>query len=356
MVLKVVEALASTYFSTQYILHISIAFITILVLRAFSQGRRTNRERDLHARVVLITVSVVAPIQKKKLTELRYIKGGFTSLGLTLVQNLAQRGAHVIALSPDPIDSPKVSILISLLRSATSNESIFAEQCDLSSPSSIRSFCTRFLTIQDQRLDAVVFAHEHEHIGVPGFFNTRRDEVLEEKEREAGSLATFLIITLLLPALLVAPPERDIRIINVVNPFYAAAASVPFLPTFLSPTSSSSSPPSSSPRTSLANSKSKPIFLQEGIRSLRTIILTRHLQRILDALPSAAQVPKTQEGSRTVPVVNSKLQKSNIVAVSVSPGIGRVDTVSRILNADYMDTERKTSWLGVSLYAISLNL
>ena len=56
MVLKVAEALASTYFPTQYILHIGIAFITILVLHAFSQGRRTNRERDLHARVVLITV------------------------------------------------------------------------------------------------------------------------------------------------------------------------------------------------------------------------------------------------------------------------------------------------------------
>jgi hypothetical protein len=192
---------------------------------------------------------------------------------------------------------------------------------------------------KDQRLDAIVFAHEHEHIGIPGIFITR-DRALEEKEREAGSLATFLITTLLLPALLVAPPERDIRIVNVVNPFYAAAASIPFQPSFL-PTSSS--PPSSKP---------KPIFLQEGIRSLRTIILTRHLQRILDALPSAAQVPKTQEGSRTVPVVNLKLQKSNIVAVSVSPGIGRVDTVSRILNADWTGTERKSSWLGISLYVV----
>ena len=194
-----------------------------------------------------------------------------------------------------------------------------------------------------------MFAHEHEHIGVPGIFVARRDEALEEKEREAGSLATFLITTLLLPALLVAPPERDIRIVNVVNPFYAAAASIPFLPSF-SPTTSS--PTSTSSRTSPTNSKPKPIFLQEGIRSLRTIILTRHLQRILDALPSAAQIPKTQEGSRTVPVVNSKLQKSNIVAVSVSPGIGRVDTVSRILNVDWIgaEKERKTSWLGIFLY------
>lgn len=341
MVLKAAEALVSAYFPTRYIFHISIAFIVILVLRAFSQGRRTNRERDLHARVVLITVRPKFCIPTSFFSTETTNKGGFTPLGLTLIQNLAQRGAHIIALSPDPIDSPKVTILITLLRSTTSNEKIFAEQCDLSSPSSVRSFCTRFLTSQDQRLDAIVFAHEHGHIGVPGFLMTRTED-LDEKERGAGSLATFLITTLLLPVLLVAPPERDIRIVNVVNPFYAAAASIPFRPSF------SASPSSSSPP---ANSKSKSIFLQEGIRSLRAIIFTRHLQRILDALPSAAQVPKTQEGSRAVPVVNSKLQKSNIVAVSVSPGIGRVDTISRILNADWTGRERKQSWLGVSLYA-----
>lgn len=53
-------------------------------------------------------------------------------------------------------------------------------QIDLSSPSSVRSFCTRFLTSQDQRLDAIVFAHEHEHIAILGFFITR-NEAWEEK-------------------------------------------------------------------------------------------------------------------------------------------------------------------------------
>ena len=54
-------------------------------------------------------------------------KGGFTPIGLTLLQNLAQRGAHIIALSADPIGSPDVTILITLLRSTTSNEKNFAE-------------------------------------------------------------------------------------------------------------------------------------------------------------------------------------------------------------------------------------
>ncbi|KIJ92013.1 hypothetical protein K443DRAFT_685512 [Laccaria amethystina LaAM-08-1] len=302
MVLKIVEAFASSFFPTQYIVHIVFGIVVVLTLRAVCQGRRTTRERDLHARTVLIT-------------------GGFTPLGLTILQSLAQRGAHIIALSPDPIDSANVTILISLLRTTTSNEQIFAEECDVTSPTSIRSFCTRFLTGQDQKIDAIIFAHEYRQIG--SLFS-RKDK---EKERNAGSLATFLITTLLLPVLLVAPVERDIRIINVVNPFYAAAATL--LPRF--------DPP-----------KGRSVFLREGIRSLRSIIVTRHLQRILDALP-AAQLPKPEEGSSSIPVVNTKVQKSNIVAVSVCPGISRVDTISALFNADW--TIRSTP-LGVALYVI----
>lgn len=296
MVLGILEAAARTFFPSQYVLHISIVVITVFVLRAVTQGRKTNRERDLHARTILVT-------------------GGFTPLGLTLLQELAQRGAHIIALSEEPIDSPDVTILISLLRTSTSNEKIFAEQCSLASPTSVRAFCMRFLAGEDKRLDAIVFAHEYRHVGVLKFLRHFRkyDEEEDAKKREAGTLATFLITTLLLPALLVAPAERDIRIVNVINPFYAAAAN-----------------PSS---TTASSSKKQALFLTEGTRSLRQIIFTRHLQRILDALPSAP-APKAEDGSSTVPVVPSQVQKSNIVAISVSPGIGRVDTVNPMLGAD----------------------
>ena len=56
MVLRIVEAFASKYFPTQYLVHIAIGIVTLLVLRAFSQGRTTNRERDLHARTIMLTV------------------------------------------------------------------------------------------------------------------------------------------------------------------------------------------------------------------------------------------------------------------------------------------------------------
>lgn len=58
MVLGIAEALASSFFPTNYVVHIGIGIFTILVLRAFLQGRKTDRERDLHARTILLTVSL----------------------------------------------------------------------------------------------------------------------------------------------------------------------------------------------------------------------------------------------------------------------------------------------------------
>lgn len=226
---------------------------------------------------------------------------------MTLLQNLAERGAHIIALSPKPVDNAEIDILVSLLRSTTNNEQIYAEECDLTSPASIRSFCTRFLTGKETRLDAIIFAHEYQHIGS---ILSREDPAELNRRRQEASLATFLVLTLLLPVLLVAPAERDIRIINVLNPFYAAAA-VTYSPS-QSPSVNSST------------------FQQEGWRSLQMAVFTRHLQRILDALPSSGQVPRTEEN--TVPVVSDKVQKSNIVTVSVCPGISRADTIAPLLS------------------------
>ncbi|KAI6099286.1 hypothetical protein EDD16DRAFT_1659363 [Pisolithus croceorrhizus] len=290
MVLKMLGAAVNTLLPPKYYVHACLAVLLIVIFHAFAQGRRTNRERDMHARVVLVT-------------------GGFTPLGLTLLQNLAERGAHIIALAPKPIDNPEIEILISLLRSSTNNEQVYAEECDLTSPASIRSFCTRFLTGKETRIDAIVFAHEYPLIGS---VLASQDLVALGRRRQEASLATFLILTLLLPVLLVAPVERDIRIINVVNPFYAAAA-VRYSPSQV-PSATSST------------------FQHEGWRSLQTIILTRHLQRVLDALPSEGPPPGAD--GNTVHVASDKMQKSNIVAVSVCPGISRADTIAPLFDAD----------------------
>jgi hypothetical protein len=49
----------STYIPSRYITHIIAGAIIALFFRAYSQGRKTDRERDLHARYVLVTVRVM---------------------------------------------------------------------------------------------------------------------------------------------------------------------------------------------------------------------------------------------------------------------------------------------------------
>ncbi|PCH35673.1 hypothetical protein WOLCODRAFT_107668 [Wolfiporia cocos MD-104 SS10] len=321
MVLQIAYAAVSAIFPTKYYVHIACASLVLLVAYAFAQGRTTNRERDLHARVVILT-------------------GAFTPLGLTLLTALATRGAHVIAISSYPLEHAYPSLIIPLLRTTTKNENIFAEHADLSNPASIREFCTRFLTGQDQRLDAIVFAHEYRGIG--SIFGKSRNKA--EELRETSSLATFLMLTLLLPALLVEPAERDIRIVNIINPFYAA--STPLFPTTLS-----------------SGAQSPSLFLQEGARALRTAVLTRHLQRVLDSLPNREVTPDsrgTKKSSGTTSAQSPKgdekpraleLQPSNIIAVSVCPGISRKDTIVPLLSAQQIDgTER--SLVGFFIYVL----
>ncbi|KAK7058097.1 hypothetical protein R3P38DRAFT_2844306 [Favolaschia claudopus] len=323
MVLKMLAA-AADRFPREYTAHVVAALIALLATRRISQGRQTTRERDMHGRVVVLT-------------------GAFTPVGLTLLENLAQRGAHVIALTPRPVDSEHVSTYIDLLRSTTSNENIYAERCDLASPSSIHQFAARFSsggageeghrlpTAPDPRIDALVCAHEYPTIGALALFSSKRGKAKEEEEegeqrtRDENALATFLLITLLLPMMLTAPVERDIRIVNVVNRFYPAAAPGFFKAEGAYAFSSVSRPPLSA--SASAPTSSSTLLLPEATRALRTVLLTRHLQRILDALPSAP-VPSTSSSSKTTSTSSSQKQKSNIVAVSVSPGLSRSETVA----------------------------
>ncbi len=251
-------------------------------------------------------------------------------MGLTLVSNLASRGAHIIAISPYPLSHPQPSLLIPALRTATNNPNIYADYADLSSPASIRDFCTRFLTGDDQRLDALLFAHEYQGIG--SLFSSKESH---EEKREVGSLATFLMATLLLPALLVAPVERDIRIVNVVDPFYAAAT-----PSFTSHLVASMISSSS------ASSTHRSVFLHEGYRALRSIVFTRHLQRILNALPNRAPTldpslpgkddtrPPHAAASTEASATTANPLPSNIITISVCPGISRSQTISNLFGAE----------------------
>jgi uncharacterized membrane protein YfcA len=61
MVLGILGVLYSSYFPTQYAVQIAVGILIIYALRTLLQGRKTNRERDLHARIVLVTVCPSSP-------------------------------------------------------------------------------------------------------------------------------------------------------------------------------------------------------------------------------------------------------------------------------------------------------
>ena len=58
MVLQVVYGALTAVLPPRYWPHAAVAGALLLVVYAYAKGPRTNRERDLHARVVLLTVSV----------------------------------------------------------------------------------------------------------------------------------------------------------------------------------------------------------------------------------------------------------------------------------------------------------
>ncbi|ELU42173.1 Cutinase domain-containing protein [Rhizoctonia solani AG-1 IA] len=290
--------------------------------------------------------------------------GAFTPLGLTLMQELAQRGAQIIALTPSLAD-PTIEGFVSAIREVTSNALIYAEECDITSPTSIRAFCKQFLAItptgpstnmpgvpkDPPRLDALILAHEYTHIGA-GWGVNKSLRAVEENIRLEGGLASFLLITLLLPCLIRAPNDRDIRIINVVNPLYAAS-----VPTYVPPTplpkpsemkDGTPAPPQPPAENitvpELAESKGSfraqleklalaSVSSLEGHRSLRSILLVRHLQRVLDALASQSNKPVLGTNKEAEVISVKKQATSNITAVTVAPGFSRVQTVGPYLRA-----------------------
>lgn len=58
MVLKLFGAVAHSLLPSTYYVHVIVAIVVVVVMHAVAQGRATNRERDLNARIVLVTVRI----------------------------------------------------------------------------------------------------------------------------------------------------------------------------------------------------------------------------------------------------------------------------------------------------------
>jgi hypothetical protein len=62
MALHIFSTVVSQTIPSGYYLPAVLAVLLIAVVRAYSQGRRTNRDRDLHARTVVLTVrNMISP-------------------------------------------------------------------------------------------------------------------------------------------------------------------------------------------------------------------------------------------------------------------------------------------------------
>lgn len=238
-------------------------------------------------------------------------------MGLVVMAMLAEEGAHIIALVPDAT-AESVMQLILLLRESTSNENIFAETCQLRDQASITSFAKRWhegrpntgaegipgataalpglATPQAHRLDVLLFLPSAESIPVLG--------ASTDDAYTYTVLARFHLVNALLPSLLTQPASRDVRIISVVSPWYAAG-----LAQF----------------DRVAHPLSAPVFepwTRVGAAELHWIYLAAELQRRLDLLAEADTRPRTDlhgidaETPRTGPVA----QHSHVSSVVVCPG------------------------------------
>ncbi|GAA6023776.1 hypothetical protein JCM10207_001190 [Rhodosporidiobolus poonsookiae] len=206
----------------------------VVVVRRWSAGYALpalpeEGERDLAGRTFILT-------------------GGFSSTGLHVFQSLAARGAQIIALHPTPL-APKVVQLLLLLRSATSNERLYADTADLSSLESIRQFAKQWsegaregmMGDLEARVDGIVFCDGDgdgtsgvdalgwgaavETVPVPSLGGDGEEPAEVEKYRFTRLTARLALVQLLLPALLrtASTSSSPVRIVSVVSPFYGAA-------------------------------------------------------------------------------------------------------------------------------------
>lgn len=285
---------------------------------------------DLHGRIVLVA------------------SGAFTPLGVVTISALAHRGAQIIALTPN-ISDPEVIQIIHLIRDSTQSELIYAEQCDLANLESVSAFAALWNAGDKKqaegvrRLDSLLFLppSRHELDRVP------LEQHLKGKANGGGRreaiyqlhvLSRFHLVNSLLSSLLVAPRDREIRIVSVLSPYYSAGLTLfDVLPPSPSPTFTTST----STNTTLQSLSQQSYTALVGAASLRWHALTCELQRRLNLLAEADPRPSnklagievdpsfaslsgtTDRKGRQEQAGQAMRQHSNISIINVCPGFER---------------------------------
>lgn len=364
---------------TEYWASIAASLVAISLLKTWSKGTKlldppparassstappapTIEElfADLHGRVVVVA------------------SGAFTPLGVVTISALAHRGAQIIALTPD-ISSPDVIQIIHLIRDSTQSELVYAEQCDLASLESVSAFAALwnagdkkqregvrrldallFLPPTRAELDRVQLAPSHAQA------EQRQNKTRTDAIYQLHVLARFHLVNSLLSSLLVLPRDREIRIVSVVSPYYAAGL------THFDVLTSGSAGAGGAAKTTKGKAKASPPNAHQqrgtlavmaetsysalvGAASLRWHALTVELQRRLDLLAEADPRPRTklpgievQQAASTTRSFAAEHQKasqhmrqhSNITIINVCPGFERhTDILETLLPAPAQPT------------------
>lgn len=138
-------------------------------------------------------------------------QGGTSGVGEATVRELATRGAQIVLLTQHALSDPFIVDFIQDLREETNNQLITAEQVDLASLHSTRTFATKWIdNALPRRLDTILlFANTI----TPGSSVPKSTSEGVEMNWQINYLANFHLLSILSPAIRAQPPDRDVRIL-----------------------------------------------------------------------------------------------------------------------------------------------
>lgn len=140
------------------------------------------------------------------------MQGGTSGIGEAVVRELATRGAQIVLLTQHALSDFFIVEYIDELRKETQNHLITAEQVDLTSLHSVRTFATKWIdNAPPRRLDMVTLCANTLTPAGSDIASTPGEGV--EANWMVNYLANFHLLSILSPALRAQPPDRDVRIV-----------------------------------------------------------------------------------------------------------------------------------------------
>ena len=137
------------------------------------------------------------------------------------MHELASRGAQIILLTQQPPSDVFLVDYIQDVRESTGNQLIYAEQVNLSSLHSVRTFATKWIdNIPPRRLDMIILCAS---TAAPSYGSRSTTPDGLDVDWQVNYLSNFHLLGILSPALRAQPPDRDVRIIFTTCSGYIGA-------------------------------------------------------------------------------------------------------------------------------------